>query len=457
MRTNNIKPRVLLLCDDNKHGAATILDHIYAICNAKTLDVVKLNVRGYNPKHLNLHSFDVIIIHYSLVMCSDWYLSRALKDRIRDYQGLKACFIQDEYRFINDTTSAMRHMGINLLFTCIQPSEQTKVYKPEALPGLRCVHVLTGYVPKNLIEISHIPKHVDRPLDVCYRSRPLPYWLGALGQEKTIIANRFHADGLQYGLKMDLSAKESDRLYGKRWTKFLSSSKASLGTESGASIFDFTGDLQEKVDAYVQDHPSASFEEVSEKFFQDLDGKIYQNQISPRAFEAAALKTLMINYEGEYSGILKPYRHYVPLKKDHSNMSEVVKILKDNEALEEITENTYNEIALSPKLTYTEFTRIVETEITRELEKMQPTAQSGNCQPAANDSLLNDQMSATNKRKDLMLTEFYCRYYGIKQWGYSSLHHYTYRTLCFLVLDRVSKTTRKRITTLIRRVLGLNH
>ena len=93
-----------------------------------------------------------------------------------------------------------------------------------------------------------------------------------------------------------------------------------LGVESGASVFDFTGEIQSKVEQYEKENPGADFYEIRDKFFKKEDGKISLNQISPRCFEAAALKTLMILYEGEYSGILVPWRHYVPLKKDHSNI-----------------------------------------------------------------------------------------------------------------------------------------
>ncbi|MBT8506740.1 hypothetical protein B1F79_04690 [Coxiella-like endosymbiont of Rhipicephalus sanguineus] len=66
--------------------------------------------------------------------------------------------------------------------------------------------------------------------------------------------------------------------------------------------------------------------EVAERILELLESigeKIDYNQISPRHFEAVATKTLQILYEGEYSNILKPWVHYVPLKKDYSNFDEV--------------------------------------------------------------------------------------------------------------------------------------
>ena len=53
----------------------------------------------------------------------------------------------------------------------------------------------------------------------------------------------------------------------------------------------------------------------------------------------------MVLYEGDYSGRLQPWRHYVPLRKDHSNFEEVVSVLRNPERIIEITKNAYEEVA----------------------------------------------------------------------------------------------------------------
>ena len=47
--------------------------------------------------------------------------------------------------------------------------------------------------------------------------------------------------------------------------------------------------------------------------------------------------TALILYPGEYRGILEPWEHYIPLERDGSNDSEVVKLLKDEAWLEALT------------------------------------------------------------------------------------------------------------------------
>lgn len=74
------------------------------------------------------------------------------------------------------------------------------------------------------------------------------YWLGTLAYEKWFISEEFErlATTKNLDLKLDLSNRESDRLYGKAWTNFVASCRTVLGVESGASIIDFDGLLERR-------------------------------------------------------------------------------------------------------------------------------------------------------------------------------------------------------------------
>ena len=143
-------------------------------------------------------------------------------------------------------------------------------------------------------------------------------------RKKWLIGQRFLDDAERHGLRCDISWREEDRLYGDAWVRFLVSCRAVLGAESGASVCDFTGDIQRRVEAHVRQSPDTSFAELRRLYFATEDGRIRMNPISPRCFEAAAARTLMVLYPGEYGGILRPGEHYVALNKDHSNIDEVV-------------------------------------------------------------------------------------------------------------------------------------
>jgi hypothetical protein len=343
-----VKPlEVLLLCDYREDIAATVREHIDAITGRSRHRVRNVSILGDLPPRLDLGHFDVVLVHYSLILCNDTYVSAAARATLGKFSGLKAIFIQDEYRFIDATIAAMRETGIDVLFTCVPEEEIENVYPSERLPGVFKVNVLTGYVPEALLG-KRVLSYSERPIDIGYRARKVPDWLGAFGQEKYWIGKRFREDSAADGLMIDISFREEDRLYGDDWIKFVANCKAMLAVESGASVFDFTGEIQRNVDDHKRREPGVAFEKLQKLYFADVEGKIRLNQISPRCFEAAALRTLLIMYEGEYSGRMKPWRHYVPLRKDHSNHAEVIAVLKDNTRAQLIIEAAYREVACNP-------------------------------------------------------------------------------------------------------------
>ena len=77
------------------------------------------------------------------------------------------------------------------------------------------------------------------------------------------------------------------------------------------------------------------------------DGKLLYSSISPRIFEAAALKTPQILFPGWYNELIEPGVHYFELKKDFSNFEEMVKVLKDDDFLSELAENAYRDLIAS--------------------------------------------------------------------------------------------------------------
>lgn len=354
--------QVLLLCDNRLDTAATVKEHIESLVEFSGHAVRPVSIFGSLPERLILNRFDAVVIHYSLVLCSEQYVYSTARATLKEYSGLKVVFIQDEYRHVDATVAALKEIEADVLFTCVPEGEIDKVYSAESLPGLRKINTLTGFVPEHLCERDVLP-FGERSVDVGYRSRRVPAWLGGLGQDKWRIGPRFLEDVPDYGLVCDISNSEEDRLYGDRWVKFLARCKAVLGTESGASVFDFDGSVQARVNTHIKHHPDVSFEELQRMYFAGLEGRIPLNQISPRCFEAAALRTLMIMYPGEYSGILTPYRHFIPLAKDHSNMAEVVSIFRNRERCEGIIQAAFEEVALNPRFTFRTFVDSFDREV----------------------------------------------------------------------------------------------
>ena len=166
----------------------------------------------------------------------------------------------------------------------------------------------------------------------------------------------------------DISSEEKDRIYGNEWIDFISNCKATLGTESGASIIDFSGKIEYDVNCWQAFHPFSDFDDVPASLLV-ADGEIDLQVISPRCFEAAALGTVMILYRGEYSGILKPDRHYLALEKDFSNVDEIIRKLKNDQLLTETAQNTYSDLIQTGDFSYKTFIKKFDDEIMKLIEK----------------------------------------------------------------------------------------
>ena len=164
----------------------------------------------------------------------------------------------------------------------------------------------------------------------------MPFFLGRKGFEKYLIGKTFLEHSEKANLFCDISSKESERLYGRNWTEFISNCRTTLGTESGSSIIDFTGEIEYNLNFYQAFHPFACFKDLPEKYLSS-DGILEIQVISPRCFESAALGTVMVLFPGNYSGILIRDKHYIGLEKDFSNIDEVIEKIKDDQYLQEMS------------------------------------------------------------------------------------------------------------------------
>jgi hypothetical protein len=358
---------VLLLEDDRRSHAPNVLEHIRALQRFSRHRVDLFNPRGTRPsRRLGLSDYDIVVVHYTIFALYDTYLPPWVREQLIDFGGLKVQFIQDEYRQVDALTARMRELGIDLLFSSI-PAEAMPLVYGSRLPGVDILPTLTGYVPDELRgRRSHSP--AGRPLDVVYRGRSVPYWLGRLGQDKVVIGREFLARASATDLRCDISWTESDRIYGEDWYRFLGSARTTLGTESGASIVDFDGSLHERTDEYLAAHPDASFDEVEREILAPFEGNAVIEAVSPRVFEAAALGTAMVNFTGRYSQVIEPWAHYVPLEKDFSNFEDVVAAIGDDALLNRMAARAHADLVASGRYSLRRFVQEFERELERRVQ-----------------------------------------------------------------------------------------
>lgn len=300
--------------------------------------------------------FDAIALHYSIRLPYD-QISESTCSLFENFRGLKILYIQDEYDHTRKAWAWIKRLKINLVFTVVPEDGINKIYPPEKFQGVKFTSVLTGYVPHDLSELlSDVPPS-KRPIAIAYRGRPLPLRYGQLGEEKVQIGKMVKAYCLNNGIPCDIEWTEEARIYGPSWYAFIKSSRAMLGSESGSNVFDWDGDLQQKILEYKDKYPECDDREIYNCVIAAHEEPGLMNQISPRIFEAIAAKTALVLFEGQYSNILKPGVHYLSLRKDGSNIPEIIAALNNSELIDSMVDKAYREIIAEGRYSYLKFVR----------------------------------------------------------------------------------------------------
>lgn len=362
LRINKIG-RLLIVYAASQTYTATVFEHLDAFRKYSESECNYINIDDFNKRDLDLMVFDAVIVHYS-VRLPFGQLHKSAITKLQGYAGLKILFIQDEYDNTGLSRQTIGEIGFNLVYSVVPEHSIEKIYPKNEFPATKFISCFTGYVPDSLArEVGLHIKPSKRQLNVAYRGRPLPVWYGKLGQEKIEIGRKVREYCQIHGISCDIAWEESSRIYGEDWYKFISGAKSMLGSESGSNVFDWNGSLRQEIQQYCQQNPTASQADIYRDLVERRETEGLMNQISPRIFEMAAAETVMILLEGEYSGVLKPDVHYIPLKKDFSNLDDVFKTLADDRIVDDMAERTFKDIILSGSYSYRNFIKLVDTEI----------------------------------------------------------------------------------------------
>lgn len=338
------------------------------------------------PKHLFNVKFDAVLFHYgfsSIKFTSDKNIEEIIKkiSILTSSIKIKVLFAQDEYLFTGRLNKLINKLNINTLFSVAPKSEWSKIYNNIDLNKVVIIQNLTGYIDDKEVENIDESDVENKTIDIGYRARNLPQWLGKHGYLKTKIANKFNEACSKMNIKTDISINPNDTLLGNRWFSFLLSCKYMIGVEGGATVLDADGEIQKKGEAFIKHNPAASFEDIEKACFPGLDGKLNLKAISPRHLECCFTKTCQILIEGEYNGILKPNVHYIPLKADFSNIQEVLGVVKKDNLRKLIVANCFNDIVKSKKYNYSTYVQQV-------LQIIKPNEKSDNCSSLVQNELV---------------------------------------------------------------------
>jgi len=345
---------------------ATIRDLLYCYENYLENSLcfyLNLNSAFDIPKYILKVNYDLIIFH-TVFLSARWKGTDFFKKNIIEkcivfekYSCPKLILSQDEWIHTNLLNEFVNKIGITHIGSNAGFGEWHKIYNQVDFKKVKFKQILTGYIDNKVIELAKNvqKKWVLRSNDIGYRAYKAPPWLGRHGYLKTKIANVFKEEGEKNGFNVNISINESDTITGNDWYRFLGDCKFFIGVEGGSTIIDPDGLIWNRGTEYLKKTPDASFDEIEKEVFPSMDGNLWLVCISPRHLEAIATNTCQVLVEGEYNGFLKPDRHYIPVKKDFSNLDEVFSKMRDTEFCDSLLQNAYSDIVLNEKYTYRGF------------------------------------------------------------------------------------------------------
>jgi hypothetical protein len=358
-----IRPRrvlVLYRLNEPKPYRPAITHHLYALQYAsRAHDVFYYNAVAGVPSWLRTLAFDAVILHTTFVgmRWSDTFPRWKWDVRwLSDLDCPKIALPQDEYDYAHVLDEWLYELGVTDVFSVFDEPLRRLIY-PLTGNRARFHRCLTGYIDDVTAEQLRPRRRPlrERPRDVVYRvGAYMLHRYGRLGQLKSRVAAAVDERAPAHGLAADISTRAEDAFHGDAWLDFMLSAKSTLGTESGAGGLDRRGELRARVESMLTQRPGLSFEEMSGRLPAGWDEPEFA-AVSPRHFEAVITGTAQILVEGRYDGIFEADRHYLPLRRDFSNLDEVLERSKDVDLLQDLADRAYEEIYVSGRYSYRQF------------------------------------------------------------------------------------------------------
>jgi len=358
--------RVLLLHYTPRPHAVrlTTQQHLRALTRLpEPSQVLSYNAVHGAPSWLRHLDFDAIVLHTTL-LCQRWnpWFTEWKRhvEWIGDVDCLKIAFPQDEYDHAEVLDEWLDEAGVSVVCTVLDDLHRKDLY-PRLSQGAAFYETLTGYIDDGAAGrfATRMLPQAERGTDIVYRARHLPYWYGSHGQLKHGVGDIVAEGAPAHGLSCDISTRANETILGDAWLEFLGSARATVGVESGCSVLNRRGEVRDRVIELLQSQPDLSFERLSALMPAGWDDYRFF-AISPRHLEAVTSKTAQILVEGRYSGVLEPHRHYIPLRRDFSNLDEALDSAREPEVLNRITEEAYEDIYLSGRFSFTRLTAQLE-------------------------------------------------------------------------------------------------
>lgn len=341
---------------------ATFRSHLRSLRTYSAHDCYYLNAaRSSVPYHLRHLSFDLVVFHNTFLMRKvdpvEFARVTELVRFVKDTPATLAAITSDESFNSDQLVEFIEHLGVKHVFTFANPAAIEVIYLGVDRAKVTFHPVLSGYIDDDLVSKiarSAADQALRRPIDIGCRVTAWPSF-GSHRQMYAKIAEAFRSRAPAAGFSIDVSDDAADTFFGDAWFDFLLRCRYTLGAETGSSVLDRDGSVMASVGEYVCTHQDPGFEEVRAACFPGLDGGLDYRALAPRHLDAVITRTCQVLVEGEYSGLLRPGDHYIELKRDFTNVDEVMEKMKDEDLRIRIVDRAYQDIVESGRYSYRTF------------------------------------------------------------------------------------------------------
>ncbi len=304
-----------------RYAAASYIDDwIEAFCDAPQLDVDLCNISNlveYTRARKALSEYPLIIISHSAVG-DDMALLRRTAAWFQARRGKLLVFVGNEYDLMPTKIGFLNTVQADYV-GCQLTVEAAQFLYSEC----RSTQILM--TPHALNPKLYYPNPtMQRTTDIGFIGDRYPYFIGDM--ERTHIIQYFQEHAAELGLNCDIRFR---RVQSEEWANFLRQCKGIIGAEAGTYYLERNDWTIQAVNAYLKEHPDATFAEVFERFFKNHPRTISGKAISSRHFEPIGTQTCQVLLEGRYNDILVADEHYIGIKKDFSNVQEAIDRFKD--------------------------------------------------------------------------------------------------------------------------------
>jgi len=335
--TNGIKneqyQRLLYSLISPYEALSYINDWKEAFENSDELDVTSLNIlnqrhaHSYLQKHIK--EFDLIILMHS-VLGDNVEIIIPFEQVLKERTGKLLSFVGNEYDLMLKKKAFLQNVDADYIASQLPHEAHTFVYKELSAQLIDAPHALN--------ENIYRPSKSNKVYDIAFSGAKYGIFIG--DQERNNLIETMANSTPQ--LKNKINIGRNKNLPRNLWVELLQSAKATVGAEAGTYYLDRNGSLLEQSKEYVQQNPDANLDDLLEKIFDNTSIEYVSGKaISSRHFEPVGTKTCQILLEGNFNGILKEGEHYISVKKNFSNLKDVIDVYSDHDLRNQIVERAY--------------------------------------------------------------------------------------------------------------------